>query len=157
MTACLSNPWARTHAAKLRDMGVLGMSSDESDHEEAGRSTVVRARAPRYYVRIQRWRHRSVGPWICVFDVLHVLNRRTSNELRGSYQRIRIREELAPRYSDNPRFVVGLSISFYDEEWLGSRRSIDLAVQPMPEVFSFKHNSHLLESVKPPFSLMAKD
>jgi len=119
------------------------MSSDESDYDELEDNPVARMRAPRYYIRKPRWRHKEVSKWLQVFDIVYSILRRTTMSRRGAYAHPRADNALEDAYSQNLSFVGGLPVSAYDEDWLKSRIDADFAVQPSKEQWEFSHNAEV--------------
>jgi hypothetical protein len=139
LEACSLHPGLRTHENMIRQLGVGGMSSDESDYGELGTNPPARLRAPRYYVMNPLWRHPVLGQWLEVFDSIYLIRRRLGNELRGQYPRIRQHPATSVRLSINRRFVSHLPISAYKPEWISSRNDIEFVVCPSQEPYSFQH------------------
>lgn len=137
--ACDLHPSLKNHEFIIRQLGVDGMSSDESDYEELRSNPASRLRSPRYYVLNPQWRHPVLGQWLEVFDSVYHIRRRLGNELRGAYPRIRQHPASSVRHSSNKRFVSHLSISAYKPEWISSRLDVAFVVCPAQEQYSFAH------------------
>ncbi len=106
----LHDPRLQRHLELLGRLGVDGMSSDESDEElEDGSGPVSRVRRP-------IWRAPIVGRWLQVFDSVNLKRRQTTQDKRGCYPRIRVRNNSEPSCSKG--FVEGLPMNAYDESWM---------------------------------------
>ncbi len=103
------------HISLLDRLGVDGMSSDESDGEECMGSEVHTA-APRFRVRRPVWRAQVVGRWLQAFDSLYLRRRQASQDKRGCYPRVRVRDNADPSTSKD--FVAGLPLNAYDQAWM---------------------------------------
>jgi hypothetical protein len=109
--------WDELHNVVVT-LGQVGMSSDESDHEEPGR--------PRYIVKKRDWRNRDLIRYLALID-----HDRNTTNVYGNTQ-----AGNAPRYrpqrhgNTSARFAVpDLPINFYDAGWLdtlnnGERKSL---------------------------------
>ncbi|KAJ8693182.1 hypothetical protein PTI98_010423 [Pleurotus ostreatus] len=103
------------HISLLDRLGVDGMSSDESDGEECMGSEVHTA-APRFRVRRPVWRAQVVGRWLQAFDSFYLRQRQASQDKRGCYPRVRVRDNTEPSTSKD--FVAGLPLNAYDQVWM---------------------------------------
>lgn len=131
----------------IQQLGVNGMSSDESDYEELPGNPPARLRSPRYYVLKPRWRHPQLSEWLETFDMIYSIIRRVQMSRRGAYARQRQRNGITTRYSGKKSYVRGLSISTYDPVWLDSCGDVDFTVHPSQEAYSFTHDPEVIRWV----------
>ena len=119
---------------KLEQLGVAGMSSDETSDGEDSKS---------FRILTPKWRSDSVTAWIRYFDVLYNRARRDRifGNGRGAYPRD---HKNARRESRNRNFVVGLPRNAYRQGWLDRQIDIDNVVQPGPSV-SWLHEPAIIE------------
>ena len=66
-------PLLRCHVDMLERVGVEGMSSDESDTEEAIGNAYVRRNNTRYRAKQPVWQAIILDAWLRVFDTCYVL------------------------------------------------------------------------------------
>ncbi|KAL0959438.1 hypothetical protein HGRIS_014682 [Hohenbuehelia grisea] len=107
----------RQHGHILRRLGVSGMSSDESDHENG---------ISQYRVIQKHWRSPALTPWLRVFDAIHRRTRFGSANARragrGARPRLRV-DGNGVNFRSAP--VPGLPHNAYSHEWLLSLPRID--------------------------------
>ncbi|KAJ6450339.1 hypothetical protein C8R47DRAFT_998918 [Mycena vitilis] len=129
----------RRHIAMLEQLGVDGMSSDESDRDEDYHS--------QYQIQDPLWRARELAAWLRVFDSLHHILRKSGDcfASRGAFPRHR---KVGGRRSTNPKFVPGLPINVYDHQWISSDAKRKYDLRPLPEHYDFSHNANVMECVK---------
>lgn len=141
------HPATKKHRKLIVDLGVEGMSEDESDYEEMGNNPPARTRAPRYYILHHRWRNPALRPFLHTFDLIYSIVRRVALRRRGAYTRQRQDSTASMRYSTKTSFVAGCSISVYCPEWLASRPGADVAflLYPSPEPYVFTHDPEVLK------------
>jgi len=82
------NPYLQKHAHILEQLGPQGMSSDESDHEEATRDRMLGTCSPHYLVCLPRWRAGSLSDWLHVFDSTYILDCRVNGASQGDFPRL---------------------------------------------------------------------
>lgn len=128
----------------LQIFGPDGMSSDESEWyvPDDGPSD---ERCPRYWIHRPQWRsHTVVTSWLRIFDSLYQMYRNSKTDRRGA--RIRRRSEKNPRpaYSTSDKYVPGLPINAYDEQWMADPQTVEQLVNPQA-VFRFQHHPNILE------------
>ncbi|KIK03084.1 hypothetical protein K443DRAFT_5667 [Laccaria amethystina LaAM-08-1] len=130
----------QAHVPILQQLGVDGMSSDESDLEELERDPSVRQRRPRFFVRSLLWRKRGLSAWLRVFDAMHIYERRSSGvNLRGAYPRYRVHK--IDHFSQSKKFVSHLPLSAYDGTWLEGHEDLNFTVCPNnEETYDFTHH-----------------
>lgn len=128
----------------LERLGVLGMSSDESEDD-------ARAPTPRFHILTPVWRDPRVGTWLRTFDSVHTLYRRTHSDRRGAPPRIRVHNSLSPALSDSKLFVSDLPMIAYHKDWLAARTDTDFSVRPTQEAYNFTHDPEIFEyAISPP-------
>ena len=119
----------------LEELGVDGMSSDESDTEDGD---------IQYHILSPQWRSRLVSGWLRMFDTIHRLFRRNGSAAasRGNYP---CNRKTTHRKSNSIKFVAGLPVNAYNEEWIANNpmRKYDLRSR---ESYEFIHNEDLIES-----------
>ena len=95
----------------VQELGVPGMSSDESDHEAgSGEATYLITKKP--------WRANQVTAWLRALDALHLRARyqRQWRATAGAWPHLRlISDKLSERAP-----VEGLACNFYTQEFMGS-------------------------------------
>ncbi|KAH7905256.1 hypothetical protein BJ138DRAFT_1231055 [Hygrophoropsis aurantiaca] len=106
----------------VKDVGVDGMSSDESSHEgKQGEAT--------FLITCKPWRARSVTAWLRTLDSLH-LGVRYKGQWKasvGAWPRIR----LTSTVESESAAVPGLPMNFYSEMWLKTLSDFEKAdLQP---------------------------
>ncbi|KAJ7078370.1 hypothetical protein C8R43DRAFT_910409, partial [Mycena crocata] len=133
------------HIKMLEELGVDGMSSDESQKED-------NARTPEYHILAPSWRARRVAPWLRMFDSLHHILRKEGEAAvsRGGWPRYR---KITQKKSSSSKFVAGLPRNFYDSRWIESDalRKYDLRADAVP--YDFTHDDDIMKFV---FSLEQK-
>jgi hypothetical protein len=129
----------------LQQLGVDGMSDDESDVEELQLDPQTRQRAPRYFVIRPVWRAKMLTPWLQIFDSVHILLRRMNNDhSQGTYPRQRIYNYRPQRFSRAKRYVSHLPLNAYDEHWLSTMYNIDFSVCPQKPPYDFAHDEEAM-------------
>ncbi|KAJ7769593.1 hypothetical protein DFH07DRAFT_735937, partial [Mycena maculata] len=128
------------HIDMIEQLGIDGMSSDESDREDIadGGHTKYRVLAP-------RWRAGCVTPWLRTIDSTRsMLHKSGDSDVRGSFPRHRIPTN---RKSTSTKFVSGLPLNAYDPEWIAAdaRRKFDL--RPLAQHYDFSHDADVAEYV----------
>jgi len=131
----------------IQQLGVNGMSSDESDYEELAGNPPVQLCSPRYYVLKPVWRRSQLSEWLETFDMVYSIIRRVRLSRRGAYARQRQRNGLSTRYSKSKSFIPGLPLSAYDPIWLENCGDVDFTIFPAPEPYAFTHDPELIRSV----------
>lgn len=119
---------------RLEDLGVSGMSSDETSDGDGVR---------RYRILNPRWRSPFVAAWLRYFDVLYNRARREGifGNDRGALPRDR---KSAKKESRSIKFVVGLPRNAYRQEWLAKQVDVENVVQPGPNV-PWLHEAAIIE------------
>ena len=135
------HPLLRTHVNLLEHLGIDGMSSDESDHEEARHDRVAGSWAATYSVLTPQWRAWELAPWLHILDVAYVIVRRAGAELQGDYPQNRLYDERSIRYSNSLKFVDALPINVYDPQWLEANNNI---CQVDNSYYSFVHTNEFI-------------
>lgn len=89
------------------------------------------------------WRSDTITAWLRVFDALHAQARQRGlfGDQRGSEPRMRI---ASTREDVGGRFVPGLPINAYNEEWLANQVHIEDTVRPGRPV-QYSHDSRTIE------------
>lgn len=124
----------------LENLGIDGMSSDESETEHVGGDYHTN-----YHILRPQWRAGRVTPWLRMFDSIHnILRRSGAPPGGGSFPRQR---RATNRTSTNVKFVPGLPINAYDPEWIDKdiRRKYDL--RPLRRLYDFNHDPDIVEYV----------
>lgn len=129
-------PLLQNQRPLLDELGPDGMSSDE---ERAGGAT------KEYSIFIPAWRATVVTAWLRVFDILYVRARRDGvfKDHRGAFPRTRVIEENA-QVSTSTRFVPGLPLNAYHEDWLRRQVNVRNVVRPGPLV-DYYHDPRVIE------------
>ncbi|KAJ7074937.1 hypothetical protein B0H15DRAFT_792452, partial [Mycena belliarum] len=133
-------PPLQRHINMLEELGVDGMSSDESDVEDHGINV-------QYYIISPLWRARRLAGWLRVFDALYNILRKNSSRASrapGAFPRNR---KVTSRKSKSRKFVAGLPINVYDSQWIDSDvlRKYDLRATAEP--YDFTHQDDIMEYV----------
>ncbi|KII88035.1 hypothetical protein PLICRDRAFT_176778 [Plicaturopsis crispa FD-325 SS-3] len=134
------------HVPMLEQLGPDGMSSDEGegddlDVEDQGGTQVFKIYEPRF-------RSTAVRVWLRTLDSIHSFTRRISDDKRGTWPRTRISQydvEGNTRRSTRTRFVPGLPINAYDQDWLESRGDREFVVRPSNEEYDFTIDPQIME------------
>lgn len=132
LIVCAQTPRLRPHVPILQRLGVDGMSSDESDHDNG---------LPQFRVLTKAWRHPNLAPWLRVFDALHRQSRfrPIDQNTKGAQPHLRI----ASAKLDNRRAAVPqLPQSAYHPGWLADRtpHDLDLIEIDDQEEYDFTHS-----------------
>lgn len=117
-------PGLTSQREKLEQLGIAGMSSDETSDGNGSKS---------FRILTPQWRSSLVAAWVRYFDVLYNRARRDNvfGNGRGAFPRDR---KSARGESKSKRFVAGLPINAYRQEWLDKQIDVDNVVQPGPSV-----------------------
>lgn len=121
-----TNPHLSEHLAIMDELGVEGMSGDESGGED-GSCNVLRP----------PWRSEMLSDWLHVIDTVYIRGRMKSGDRRGCLPHSRVYQD--DSISSKGQCVKGLPKSAYDPTWL--RSGVD--VGKTEEVYSFMHASKL--------------
>ncbi|KAJ6562035.1 hypothetical protein B0H19DRAFT_873242, partial [Mycena capillaripes] len=129
------------HIDMLERLGIDGMSSDESETEIADEEHHTQ-----YQILAPLWRARELAAWLRMFDSIHNIFRRSGDSLasRGAFPH---RRKVGQKRSTNIKFVPGLPINVYDQEWItkDAKRKYDL--RPSSEHYDFSHDPDIIEYV----------
>ena len=118
------NLYLQKHIHILEQLGPQGMSSDESDHEEATRDRMLGTCSPRYLVSLPRWRAESLSNWLHVFDSAYISDRRVNGASRGDFPHLWAHNAQDLHFSNHPfKAVLGLLKNTYDSAWILSQRN----------------------------------
>ncbi|KAG6836574.1 hypothetical protein H0H93_006598 [Arthromyces matolae] len=136
-------PFLNRHVRLIQQLGVEGMSSDESDHEEAIHNNTVGSLRPRYEIILPRWRAVELSRWLHIFDSVYSVARRSQGPSRGDHPRIRHFDAANVRFSLTNSFVTHLPRCLYRPEWLRDRHShfISWTLQPSDENYPLVHDN----------------
>jgi len=139
------NPLLQVHVPILERLGVVGMSSDESDLDELPRYPRARLENPRYYVLRPQWRAEALGDWLHIFDSVHMVTRRSqSGGSRGALPHLRLYNAQSPKFSESKSFVRALPINAYNDVWLSNKHGSEYTVRPnRDEIYNFVHSNAL--------------
>ncbi|KDR65578.1 hypothetical protein GALMADRAFT_148577 [Galerina marginata CBS 339.88] len=150
LDTCSVHPDLQKHLEFVQELGIAGMSSDESDYEEVGRNTatLARTRAPRYRVLRPKWRNIQVGEWLETIDIVGFIMRRNGPKKQGGYPRIRTQSGIISKYSTSDSFVPGLAVNTYDQTWLADRADADFVIFPRPESYRLVHAASTIRYVQ---------
>ncbi len=119
----------RVHAPMIQALGVNGMSSDESDHENDHQQ---------YRIIVKRWRHPEVTPWLRVFDKLYHRYRLSGGDmqtLQGGFPHLRVESNI----SSDSHPVSRLPRNAYSSQWLSSLNRLALQDLAPHADYDFKH------------------
>jgi len=134
------NPYLQKHAHILEQLGPQGMSSDESDHEEATRDRMLGTRSPRYLVCLLHWRAGSLSDWLHILNSTYISDRRVNGASRGDFPRLRAHDPQDPHLSNHPsKAIPGLPKNAYDLTWLSSQRNFAYG----KEDYAFIHDNRI--------------
>ncbi|KAF8877194.1 hypothetical protein BD779DRAFT_1429120, partial [Infundibulicybe gibba] len=112
------HPRLQRHEHIIQRLGTDGMSSDESEDEDAHIQAAARLDNPRFKILQPKWRAKPLTIWLRVIDSVHLISRRSGDKsARGAYPRLRISNERAPEFSKSKKFVKGLPKNAYDPVW----------------------------------------
>lgn len=117
-------PGLASQLEKLDQLGVSGMSSDETSDSDG---------IKRYRILTPRWRAVRVTGWLRFFDALY--NRARRDRISGHDRGARPRDrKSAKKDSDNQTFMAKLPVNAYRDEWLDEQIDVENLVQPGPPV-----------------------
>lgn len=127
----------------LEDMGINGMSDDES---EPGESEGQR----RYRIKEPSFRNPGMKHFLRVFDSLYIGLRKSAGQQysQGNWPRIRLPDESGQNRIDTALKYVpkGMPINFYDENWLRTLLTHqEEKVAPQKRIVSWQHTQETLE------------
>ena len=128
----------------LEQLGVAGMSSDESDTAEVLGNASVRNTHTRYRVKRPRWRAPVVEMWLRVFDMCYIVWHCTSTDAMHGAP-VYLCERPSNSWSSSKKFVAGLEKNAYDAEWLSGCAHLDIVLLPRNGQYDFTHDSKILE------------
>ncbi|OSC96129.1 hypothetical protein PYCCODRAFT_1472880 [Trametes coccinea BRFM310] len=128
----------RQHISMIEDLGVHGMSSDESDHRNG---------VAQYGVFQKEWRNPAITKWLRVFDSLY--RRLRLNEVNhstpGSHPHLRF---LSDKTDSRHPPRKGLPQNAYAPEWLKKLNAYDTKLlQVREESYDFVHDAELEKQV----------
>lgn len=127
-----THPGLVRHVKMLTYLGVDGMSSDESDHENG---------LAQYRILVKPWRNISLGPWLRVFDALHRRSRfrPVDRATRGARPHMRM---VSSKVDDAHPAVTKLPRNAYSEIWLSTLVEYDLERLDVNETsYDFSHSA----------------
>ena len=136
-------PGLNQHVQIIKRFGVAGMSSDESDYEEARVNPAVAVQNPVYHILLPKFQESTSGKLWSFFrfiDRMDVLERRSDGPSRGDLPRKRKNVKASPRYSQRDIGVNNLPLNAYDANWLKKRSFI----RPTPN-YDFSHDFMVFE------------
>jgi len=134
------NPYLQKHAHILEQLGPQGMSSDESDHEEATQDRMLRTRSPRYLVCLPRWRAGSLSDWLHIFNSAYISDHRVNGASRGDFPCLYAHDLQDPHLSKHPsKAIPGLPKNAYDPTWLSWQRNFAYR----KEDYAFIHDNRI--------------
>ena len=139
----MSVPGLNKHVQIIKWFGVAGMSSDESDYEEARVNPAIAVQNPVYRILLPKFRESASGRLRSFFrfiDRMNVLERRSDGPSRGDLPRKRKHVKASPLYSQRDIAVNNLPLNAYDASWL-NRRSL---IRPAPN-YDFSHDFTVFE------------
>jgi hypothetical protein len=120
------HPALKAHLPFLQDLGWEGMSTDESDADEA-------TGARRYQVLTPLWRSAELTAFLHSIDsVAHSIRRSDPSKQRGSWPRIRDYDPQRRVLSKNQKFVRQLPINAYDAGFLAKLPDYNADLEPKP-------------------------
>lgn len=123
----------------LEQLGVDGMSSDESGKED---------NQLEYKILIPGWRASEVAPWLRIFDTIHNIFRTAGDPqaLRGSFPHRRM---LTQKKSSSKKIVPALPSNAYDKIWISRENLTQYTLHPTTELYDFSHDPNILQYVQP--------
>jgi len=136
-------PGLNEHIQIIKWFGVAGMSSDESDYEEARVNPAIAVQNAVYRILPPKFRESTSGKMRSFFrfiDRMNVLERRSDGPSRGDLPRKRKHVKAAPWYSQRDIMVNNLPVNAYDASWL-SKHSL---IRPTPN-YNFSHDFMVFE------------
>ncbi|KDR77507.1 hypothetical protein GALMADRAFT_138609 [Galerina marginata CBS 339.88] len=128
-----NHPLLRRHLAIMGELGMEGMSSDESESEGTDVSSCN--------VRMPPWRSESLSDWLHVIDTVYIRERKKSGDRRGCLPHLRVYKEHST--SSKKKFVKGLPKNAYDPEWLQNAVNVGEKAEEYP----FVHDNKLFGNV----------
>lgn len=124
----------------LDRLGPLGMSSDESGPDMAGR---------RYRRLDPVYRSQEVGVWVRIFDRTYTVHRLLgADDRRGRMPRLREREgEGVNRPSRNPRVPLRMPNNVYRPTWLSGQSTpfVEAVLCPDPVPYNFTIDAEFMK------------
>lgn len=144
LSVAQEHPLLRQHVPLLERLGVDGMSSDESDVDDADDGG-SRTRRPIYQVVTPAWRATEVGDWLEAFDSVYFLSRRSKQDLRGQYPRLRGR--IPVKVDDKAKPVPSLPRNAYHASWITLQRQVEFRLKPLNQDYPFCHENGLIRYV----------
>ncbi|KAF8237982.1 hypothetical protein L208DRAFT_1244625 [Tricholoma matsutake] len=140
------HPNLHKHVAILQRLGVEGMLSDESDHDETTRNPQMRLETPHVHVLLPKWRMEHLATWLHIFDSLHMVEWKSMNGgSRGAYPHMCICNAHVPRFSGSTGFICGLPRNAYDARWLTDKWESKFSVCPQDKNYNFSHDLEIFK------------
>lgn len=135
------------HSLMLEQLGVDGMSSDESGDENDQHE---------YQILAPLWRAAEVSPWLRMFDTVHNILRIAGDPkaLQGAFPHRRI---WTARKSKKKNFVAGLPRNTYDQTWVAKEQLSQYFLHPSPEHYDFSHQPDIIQYVYSLLTLFLND
>ncbi|KAH9849298.1 hypothetical protein BC628DRAFT_1406433 [Trametes gibbosa] len=136
LTAALSYDALKPHVTMIRQLGVDGMSSDESSVEND---------ITHYEILQKRWRHPDLTAWLRAFDAIYRKMRvsETNRNSRGAAVHWR---QVTTRFDNSRAAVPCLPKNAYSQEWLDALQEMDredLAVHE--QCYDFTHTAQVMQ------------
>ena len=131
----------QTHQTIIEQLGVDGMSSDESDHD-ALPADPFEPQNPQYHVLPPKFRAKELHSFLTALDRFYIQDRKVTNALQGNFPRHRIFDPRSPSCSHKPLYIDGLPINAYDPQWLQEHPGVTPAQTPYnfsydPSIFAY--------------------
>ncbi|KAK6997501.1 hypothetical protein R3P38DRAFT_2562009 [Favolaschia claudopus] len=128
-------PPLQKHATMLEQMGIDGMSSDESGDEEDQHE---------YKILAPQWRATEVAAWLRMFDTIHNILRTTGNSktAQGAFPHRRI---FTANKSKSKKFVSGLPHNTYNQDWVNKEQCSQYVLHPTPIPYDFNHDPNIIQ------------
>lgn len=130
------DPELRHHVAMLTYLGVDGMSSDESDHENG---------LSQYRILVKPWRNPALAPWLRIFDALHRRSRfrPVARATKGAQPHLRV---VSSKQDTSRAAVPQLPRNAYSPTWHANLPAYDARkLQVKDADYDFSHSSAILE------------
>jgi hypothetical protein len=138
LRAAERHPSTRRHVDMIKYLGVDGVSTDESDHEN-------NRGVPQYLIVQKPWRNPTLSSWYRALDSLHrhLRFRPVRKATRGAQPHIRLPSS---RIDGTRGEVAQLPINAYNERWLDTlteeqRRGLYISMEP----YDFSHPQEIIQ------------
>jgi hypothetical protein len=130
-------PDLRKHETAVLELGVDGMSSDESDKEADGSHVLS--------IRAKKWRHRNLTRWLHDLDTVSLAHRVSTSGTAKKGNWPHRRRFVSGKFSDGPP-IRQLPKSFYDASFLASLSDAQLEeLEIIDRPYDLTHTPKMVE------------